>query len=71
MKIEIKSPFFKCEEDENVFFTRLYALPGFESVMGNGGSVYLILKNGSESVVVKQVQDICDFWNTKFKVLDE
>jgi len=70
MKIEILGPFFKCEEDEKAFFSRIYSLPGYDSVVGKGRTFQLILKNGYESISVNQVQEICDIWNTKFKVLD-
>jgi hypothetical protein len=70
MKIEISGPFFKCEEDENIFFSRLYSLPGYDSVVGKGSYLYLTLKHDSKNQALNQVQEICDFWNTTYKVLD-
>lgn len=70
MKIEILRPIFKCEEDENIFFSRLYSLPGYDTVVGKGRSLYLTLKNGSENATVNKVQETCDIWNTTYRVLD-
>jgi hypothetical protein len=70
MKIEILAPVFKCAEDESIFFSRLYSLPGYDSVVGKDRILYLILEDGSANVAINEVQEICDIWNTTYRVTD-
>lgn len=70
MEFEILGPTFKCQEDENVFFSRIYSLPGYDNVVGQGRYLYLTVKNQPDRLVVNQVQEICEFWNTEFTLLD-
>jgi len=69
MLIEIASPIFKCEEDENIFFSRLYGLPNFNSAISKGLNVHLTLADTSNDAAFEELQIICDVWGTAFKVV--
>ena len=71
MLIEISVPVFKCEEDENVFFSRLYELPNYDSVIGKGLNLYLRLTENPNETVIEELQVICNMWGTTFRVLEE
>ncbi|TGN41831.1 hypothetical protein [Marinobacter confluentis] len=70
MKIEILVPFFKCEEDENIFFSRISSLLGYDRVVVKGKYLYLTLKDDSGNLALDQVQEISDFWGITYKVLE-
>lgn len=70
MLIEIPGPVFKCEEDENIFFSRLSEIPGFDSVNGKGLNLYLTLAENPDESILEALQEICNMWGTTFKVLD-
>lgn len=71
MLIEIAGPIFKCEEDKNVFFSRLYGLPSFDSVMSQGVGLLLTLNDNSTDELIDRINEICNMWGTAFKVLKE
>lgn len=71
MLIEISGPVFRCEEDEKVFFSRLYGMPNYDSVIGKGLNLYLTLTENSKETVIEELQAICNMWGTTFKVLEE
>lgn len=71
MVIEITGPIFKCVEDENIFFERIYALPGYEAVVGRDRNLYLTIKNWSGKEVAEELQEICNIWNISFIVVSE
>ncbi|GHA13897.1 hypothetical protein GCM10008090_24590 [Arenicella chitinivorans] len=70
MKIEIAGPVFKCAEDEKVFFSRVCSLPGYDSVVGKGRNLCILLKSSREGSVCDELSDICDMWNTTYRVLE-
>ncbi len=70
MKIEIAGPVFKCEADENVFFSRLYSLKGYINVARNGFDLCLELNAESVEESVGELEEICTIWHTTFKLLD-
>jgi len=70
MLIEISRPIFKCEMDENIFFSRLYKLPNHNSVNDKGLSVYLTLSENSKEAAIDELQIICNIWGVIFKVLE-
>ncbi|MCB1637148.1 MAG: hypothetical protein KDI51_21360, partial [Xanthomonadales bacterium] len=52
MLFEIVGPVFKCADDEGIFFSRLYELPGYENVIGKGRNLYLNFSaNPNEAVL--------------------
>lgn len=69
MVIEIPAPVFKCAEDENVFFSRIYGLPGYDHIEGQGRNLCLTLKNHPEEAAVEELQEICNIWNTTFNAV--
>jgi len=69
MLIEIASPIFKCAEDENIFFLRLYKLPDFDGVINKGRKVSLTLTDIFNDAAFEELQIICDIWDTSFNVL--
>lgn len=71
MLIEISDPVFKCEADKNVFFSRIYEIPGYDSIIGKGVNLYLTLTGNSKEAVIEELQVICDIWGTTFKILEE
>ncbi|MFD2231864.1 hypothetical protein [Alkalimarinus sediminis] len=70
MKIEIKGVIFKCKEDERVFFSRIHALPGFKCVAEEGGCLHLVIEVGADPSLEEKIQEICDIWNTVYRVFD-
>jgi len=70
MLIEISRPIFKCEMDENIFFSRLYKLPNHNSVNDKGLNVSLTLNEDSKEAVIEELQIICNIWGVTFKVLE-
>jgi hypothetical protein len=71
MLIEIAGPVFKCEDDKNIFFSRLYEMPNFEGVVGLGTSFHLTLTDIPGETVMVELQTVCDMWGTNFTVLSE
>ena len=71
MLIEIPGPVFKCKDDENIFFSRLSEIPGFDSATGKGENLYLTLSENTGETVLAELQEICNMWGTTFKVLEE
>jgi len=69
MLIEIASPIFKCAEDENIFYSRLYGLPNFNSAVSKGSNVHLTLADTFSDAVFEELQIICDVWGATFKVV--
>ncbi len=69
-EVEIVGPVFKCEEDENIFFSRLYALQGYVNVVGKGLNLYLKLKTEFAQECLVELEEICNIWNTTFNSLD-
>lgn len=70
MRIEIVSPSFKCESDENIFFGRLQRLKGVEGIVGEGRHLYLTLNSEFQDEAVSELQAMCDFWNTSYQVVE-
>jgi hypothetical protein len=70
MLIKIARPVFKCEMDENIFFSRLYKLANHNSVNDNGLSLSLTLSENSKEAAVEELQIICNIWGVTFKVLE-
>lgn len=70
MLIEISRPIFKCEVDENIFFSRLNNLPNHHSVIDKGLCVELTLSDILNETAIKELEVICDFWGVTFKVLE-
>ncbi|MEG3766529.1 hypothetical protein [Alteromonas sp. 14N.309.X.WAT.G.H12] len=70
MKIEILSPFFKCQEEQTVFLSHFYSLPDYKSLVTTEARFQLRLKSTADPAVFQQVKDICDNWNTSCKVVD-
>jgi len=71
MLIEISGPVFRCEVDENIFFSRLYGIPNYDSVINKGLSLYLTLTENSKGAAIEELKIICNMWGTTFKVLEE
>lgn len=71
MVIKIAEPVFKCGEDEDIFFDRIYALPGYETVIGRDRNLYLSIKELSGKIAAEELQEICDIWNTTFTIVNE
>ncbi|MAY03200.1 MAG: hypothetical protein CMQ38_09535 [Gammaproteobacteria bacterium] len=67
MLIKISSPVFKCADDENIFFSRLAALPGYSHVIQKGPELQLYLKDELDSKASKTLQEICDTWGATYK----
>lgn len=67
MIFTITKPVFKCSDDENIFFERIYALNGYESVIGEGSALYLTVCDSSTKEATAEIQDICKIWNTTFQ----
>ena len=67
MLFEIVGPVFKCADDEGIFFSRLYELPGYENVIGKGRNLYLNFSANPNEAVLHQLKEICNNWHTTFK----
>lgn len=70
IEVEIVGPVFKCAEDENIFFSRLYDLKGYVNVVGKGLNLYLKFESEFTRECLTELQEICDIWNTTFKSLE-
>jgi hypothetical protein len=70
MYIEIAGPVFKCRDDEAVFFGRLEALAGYESVVWQAPNVLLTLRGEPCQERVEALGEICAFWNLSYKVIE-
>ena len=71
MLIEISAPVFRCEVDENIFFSRLNEIPNYDNVIDKGLSLYLTLKENSNEAAIEELEIICNMWGATFKVLEE
>lgn len=70
MLIEIMGAIFKCEEDKNIFFSRLYELPNYDRVITKGLTVHLSLKDTANDNALEEIQTICDIWGCVLNVLE-
>ena len=69
MLVKIVVPVFRCKEDENIFFSRLYDLSGFDQIISKGGQLYLTLVDVDEEETEAEIQEICAVWGAVFEVL--
>lgn len=69
MNVELKTPIFKCSDDESIFFSRLYALPAYNGISGERRKLIISLNKADEKETLNQLHEICDIWNTSFKVV--
>jgi hypothetical protein len=69
MLIEITCPIFRCAEDEQIFFSRLYDFPNVVSVAIKPSCVYLTLADTANKTVVGDLKNICNMWGATFKPL--
>jgi hypothetical protein len=79
MLIEISAPVFKCEEDENIFFLRIQGLPNYKHVAIHESCLQVTLLepvvastvqgNVASVSAMNELQEICDIWGTRFRIL--
>ena len=69
MEVIIESPSFYDEEDENVFFNCIYALPGFVTVKGRGINLLISFSEPITNEAIKQLVVICRRWNIDISTL--
>ncbi|KXJ50412.1 MAG: hypothetical protein AXW15_05335 [Neptuniibacter sp. Phe_28] len=79
MLIEISAPVFKCEEDENIFFLRIQGLPNYKHVAIHESCLQVTLLepvvvssvqgNAASVSAMDELQEICDIWGTRFRIL--
>lgn len=65
MKILIEGPVFYGQEDENIFFSCIYNLPGFKAVTGVGTRLQVEFEIEISIEAREQVSVLCQRWNTK------
>jgi hypothetical protein len=68
LEIKISEPTFKCKTDEEVFFQRIGEINGVQKVIRRGVRLYVTVFDSDKSIVLRQVQKVCDFWHTTFYI---
>lgn len=64
-KISIEAPVFYGDEDENIFFSCIYNLPGFKSLTGKGTRLNIEFNNEISDEAREQIDVLIQRWNTK------
>jgi len=65
----LRGPTFYSQEDEDIFFKLLYALPEFEEVTGKGRNLHIKLKEPVSNESIKQMIIICRRWKIEIEPL--
>lgn len=66
--LKIIKPVFKCKEDENIFMMRLAEVPFCEKIIDKDNHFLLVSKTCDLQLMETQVQEICDIWNSAYKI---
>jgi len=69
MEIVIEGPRFYDQEDENIFFNCIYALPEYKEVKGKGLNLHIQLKEPITDSTVIQLVIICRRWQIAIEPL--
>jgi len=62
MEITIHGPTFYDQEDENVFFSCIYSLPGYKQVRGHGSELTISFDSEVSDTDIIQLLVICRRW---------
>jgi len=71
MDITINGPMFYHEEDENLFFSVIYKLPGFKEVTGAGRELKISFTQDISNEAVMQLLVLCRRWGIEIKPLNK
>ncbi len=63
MDITIQGPCFYHQEDENIFFSCIYNLPGYQQIKGHGVELTISFANDISEQAVMQLLIICRRWS--------
>lgn len=69
IEIEIVEPFFKCRDDEEIFFQRLAEIKGIRKIVNQGSGVSVTVSGEEQQDVVNEVAEISDIWNTSYTLV--
>lgn len=70
MQIEITLPAFRCQNDEDVFLSRLQELPALSDFKRTGSHLYVTLANRAAADALPTLEDICTSWSARCQVVD-
>lgn len=70
MDITIAGPTFYNQEDENIFFSCIYALPNYEKVVGHGIELTISFNQPPSEKAIMQLLVICRRWGINTKPLN-
>lgn len=68
ISLKIIKPVFKCKEDENIFLMRLAEVSFCEKIIDKDNYFVLVSKTSDSQLMETQVQEICDIWNSSYKI---
>ena len=66
--VEITKPVFKCKEDENIFLMRLSEVSDCENIIDKNSHFLLVTRASNLQLIETQIQEICDIWNSSYKI---
>lgn len=70
MKVEISCPVFRCENEKEIFFARLCALPGIKNLEVGAQHLCFQLNPNCAHDLVGEIENLCDAWGVGFRLLD-
>ncbi|MEN3158714.1 hypothetical protein ABC502_10055 [Alkalimonas sp. NCh-2] len=63
MEIIIEGPMFYAQEDEDLFFSCIYGLPGFEHVQGQGTLLKIEISEPVTDEAIVKLVILCRRWS--------
>lgn len=63
MEIIIEGPSFYAQEDEDLFFSGIYGLPGFEQVRGQGTQLKIEIAEPVKDEAIVKLVVLCRRWS--------
>lgn len=63
MEIAIEGPLFYAREDEDLFFSCIYGLPGFKQVRGQGTQLKIEIEEPVTDEAVMKLLVLCRRWS--------
>lgn len=69
MEIIIEGPSFYAQEDEDLFFSCIYGLPGFEHVQGQGAQLKIEFSEPITDDAIVKLVILCRRWSIELAPL--
>ena len=68
-EIEITYPVLRCSAEEDVFYQRLFEIPGVLEVTTLGRKISVSISDRCSVEALKEVAEVCNMWHTTYKMM--